>query len=62
MKVSTLLYSGAVALFVAAGITEILERRAQEVTWSEAVRIQSDGKGSSSSQSSEQPRPSQPTV
>lgn len=61
MRVSTLLYMGATALFVAGGITELLERRAKEATtWQEAVTL--DGKESSSSQSSAQPPQSQQTT
>ena len=60
MKVSTLLYMGATALFVAAGITELVERRAEAKTWQEATaEARLDGKGLSSSQQSAQPPPSQ---
>jgi len=43
MRVSSLLYSGAVALFVAAGIAEIVERRAEAKTWQEATTLNHDG-------------------
>lgn len=54
MKVSSLLYLGATALFIGGSIIELIEKKAEieeeRRTWQQAVA--SDGNGSSSSQSS----------